>query len=106
MKRLFLALLISSSCALAPHTYGDLPQVFCQDKYADSFEQRSCSEMLVGIIDAIMVYGDYCPDGNTSYGYIIETWQRLLANKPALKELPTTTTVKIAIASLGLDCSG
>ena len=85
--------------------YADLASVFCQDEYNIPTEkEESCKNLLIGTIDTIHAYGDYCPDGHTSYGYIIDTWHRLLAKRPELKKIPTAHSVKIAIEELGLSC--
>ena len=102
MRELFILLLIFT---FAQNSNADLASVFCQDKYADTYDEKMCSHLLIGAIDTIQAYGDYCPDGNTSYGYIVETWQRLLNNKPYLKEVPTADSLKLAIRSeLNLAC--
>lgn len=99
MAPLFIAILILG----ARPAYADLASVFCQDEYKiPQDKEELCKSLLIGTIDTIHAYGDYCPDGKTSYGYITDTWHRLLAKRPELKKIPTAHSVKIALDELGL----
>jgi len=101
MVPVFLAMLILG----ARPAYADLASVFCQDEYTiPKDKEEVCKDLLIGTIDTIHAYGDYCPDGHTSYGYIIDTWHRLLAKRPELKKIPTAHSVKIALDKIGLSC--
>lgn len=82
---------------------ADLASVFCQDEYK-IHDEKTCTGLLIGAIDALEALGYYCADGNTSYGYITETWRRLLKRDPNLKEIPTLWSVKRAIEELSLMC--
>lgn len=104
MKTLTMTVAVVTALSVTNHARADLASVFCQDKYSDGFERFHCSELLIGTIETIDAYGDFCADGNTSYEYIIATWHRLLSQKPELKDVPTAISMKQAIASLGLDC--
>ena len=99
-----MTLAVMTTLSISSGAKADLAKAFCQDKYSDGFERFNCSDLLIGTIETIDAYGDFCADGNTSYEYIIATWHRLLSQKPELKDVPTAISMKQAIASLGLDC--
>lgn len=64
-----------------------------------------CQGLLIGAIDSLVTLGIYCPDGNTSYGYIIDTWKRLLATNSEVAEVPTLVQVQEAVIELNLICA-
>ena len=103
--RTLIAIAALVALTLPPHAEADLAQALCQDPYASHYKSSKCTELLIGNIDAIQAYGDYCPDGNTSFGYIIATWHRLLKKDPSKSDLPTAISLKLAIESLDLDCN-
>ena len=82
---------------------ADLAAMLCQDEYRTA-EAKLCQGLLIGTIDSLMALGRYCPDGATSYGYIIDTWHRLLDKDPSARSQPTIFTLERAIKELGLDC--
>ena len=106
MKILILNLALMVALSVTADAKADYAKALCQDKYSDGYERFNCLEVLIGNIDAIKAHGAYCPDGHTSYAYIIDTWHRLMAAEPEaeLDDLPTAISMRIAIASLGLDC--
>ena len=86
------------------HVAGaDLANPLCHKE--DPATKQMCDDILIGTIDALQGMEQYCPDGNTSYGYIIDTWRRLLSRQPAYKDVPTVLSVRKAIADLGLACT-
>lgn len=87
-------------------TTADLASTICQEEYKikAGFEE-TCKGLLIGTIDALDTLGYYCPDGNTSYGYIIESWWRLLKRNPELAEIPTLWSMKQAIEEISLSCT-
>lgn len=86
--------------------------IFSSNAIADLAEaydcQRSDSEqckfLLIGAIDAAYANGKYCPDGKTSYGYLIDSWKRDLAKYPDRKSIPTYKSMVLTIKTLGLGC--
>ena len=104
MQRLKFVLLFFAGLLLGqPIQAADLAANLCQDEYKVA-DEKMCQGLLIGTIDALYGLGEYCPDGATSYGHIIDTWRRLLKKQPALKSQPTITTMRGAIAELSLMC--
>jgi len=95
---LFVSLLLGQSVQAA-----DLAANLCQDEYKVT-DEKMCQGLLIGAIDSLYGLGEYCPDGATSYGHIIDTWRRLLKKQPTLKSQPTIITMRVAIAELSLVC--
>ena len=63
-----------------------------------------CQGLLIGTIDSLDAIGAYCPDGNTSYGYIIESWKRWVANNSHLSDAPTLLQMRQVLRELKLAC--
>jgi hypothetical protein len=95
---LFVSLLLGQSVQAA-----DLAANLCQDAHKVT-DEKMCQGLLIGTIDSLYGLGEYCPDGATSYGLIIETWMRLLKKQPTLKSQPTIITMRRAMAELSLVC--
>jgi len=72
--RILVAVLIVMALLIGPPaTYAaDLAASICQDEYKVS-DEKVCRDLLIGTIDSLFGIGEYCPDGKTSYGYIIDT---------------------------------
>lgn len=104
MTRLSFVMLIFVSflCGQAVQA-ADLAANLCQDEYKVS-DEKMCQGLLIGTIDSLSGLGEYCPDGATSYGHIINTWRRLLKKQPELKSQPTIISMRGAIAELFLVC--
>ncbi len=86
-----------------PAQAADLAAILCQDEYKMK-DEKLCNGLLIGTIDSLHGLGEYCPDGATAYGHIIDTWRRLLKKQPELKTLPTVVTIRMALAQLSLVC--
>jgi hypothetical protein len=65
---------------------------------------NDCTLLLIGTIDSLEATGKYCPDGNTSYNYVIESWVRELKKNPDLLSVPTYYSVYGTLLKLGLGC--
>lgn len=63
-----------------------------------------CQGLLIGTIDSLQAIGAYCPDGNTSYGYIIESWKRWVANNTHISDAPTLLQMRQVLRELNLAC--
>lgn len=103
MRTILLSVLAATCIALSQSAKADLAATLCQDEYRIS-DKQLCQGVLIGTIDSLAGLGFYCPDGATSYGHIIDAWWRLLRKKPDLKQRVTVVTMKMAIASLNLEC--
>lgn len=104
MRRLPLAVLFCTNLLLGQSVQAaDLAASLCQDEYKVT-DEKMCQGLLIGTIDSLYGLGEYCPDGATSYGHIINSWRRLLKKQPALKSQPTIITMRAAIAELSLGC--
>ena len=81
--------------------HADFAKAFnCQGNDAP----KECRGVLVGTIDSLQAIGAYCPDGNTSYGYIIESWKRWVANNPHISDAPTLLQMRQVLRELNLAC--
>lgn len=69
-----------------------------------NINDKTCSAVLIGHIDALQKFGYYCPDGKTSYGFLQQAWARELAKEEGLKKLGTTATLLMTIEKLTLLC--
>ena len=85
---------------------------FSINSHADLAKAKSCNIntddecklLLIGTIDTLSSSGFYCPDGKTSYGYIIDSWRRDLELNSNLKKLSTHRSLEFTINKLGLNC--
>jgi uncharacterized cysteine cluster protein YcgN (CxxCxxCC family) len=103
MVRMVFVLLLLTTVHCRLVQAADLAANLCQDEYKVT-DETMCQGLLIGTIDSLHGLGEYCPDGATSYGYIISTWRRLLKKEPELKDQPTIKTMRKAIAELSLLC--
>lgn len=104
MTRFPFVLLFSISLLLGqPAQAADMAASLCQDEYKVG-DEKMCQGLLIGTIDSLYGLGEYCPDGETSYEHIINSWRHLLKEQPALKSRPTVITIRAAIAELSLLC--
>ena len=63
-----------------------------------------CKSLLIGTIDAASATNKYCPDGHTSYGFLIEAWERDLNIHNERKNSSTYESMVLTIKNLGLSC--
>lgn len=105
MRALLMSVFILFAIPWPAHAASDLAGMVCQDEYkiADK-DKQLCQGLLIGTIDSLQALGEYCPDGKTSYGYIIDTWRRLLSKEPNLKSEATIFSMRRALSELGLLC--
>lgn len=66
--------------------------------------EKTCSAVLVGQIDALKTFGYYCPDGNTSYSFLQQAWARELSKDESLKKMSTTASLLVTIEKMNLRC--
>jgi hypothetical protein len=66
-------------------------------------ETKECEYYLIGIIDSLSFTKNYCPDGNTSYGYLIDSYRRYSKNK-GLQDSDTYLLMQFTIWDLKLGC--
>lgn len=86
--------------------------LFSMNSYSDLAKAKSCNIntddecklLLIGTIDTLSSSGFYCPDGKTSYGYIIDSWRRDLELNSNLKKFSTHRSLEFTINKLGLSC--
>ena len=96
MKKLIL--IFTLLCSLP--SYADLGKVYnCVEN-----KTKDCSSYLIGIIDSLEATHNFCPDGNTSYGYLIDSFKRYVKNNPSLKDDDTYQQMKSTIKELRLGC--
>ena len=67
---------------------------------------KQCTSILIGQIDALINLGIYCPDGNTSYGFIAAAWARDMKLDPASEKNNTTENLIKTLRKLNLVCQG
>ena len=67
-------------------------------------EDKQCSSVLIGHIDALTNLGIYCPDGNTSYNFIIKAWSRDITLKSEFTKNNTTENIIKTLGALNLIC--
>lgn len=82
--------------------YADLAQAL--SCYADSDKNEECKILLIGTIDAIYGFRAACPDGNTSYGYLITAWKRDLKKHEDRQKLPTVKSMEKTMIEQRLKC--
>ena len=83
--------------------YADLADALsCHKNISD----KECSSLLIGQIDALWNLGVYCPDGNTSYGFITAVWERNMKLDPASEKNNTTENLIKTLRKLNLVCKG
>lgn len=85
----------------APNTKADLAEAL--ECYKNP-RQQQCSLLLIGHIDALEKFGFYCPDGNTSYGFLQEAWAREVRGSEQLQKAGTTASLIVTINKLQLQC--
>ena len=96
MKKLIL--IFTLLCSLP--SYADLGKVQnCVEN-----KTKDCSSYLIGIIDSLEATRNFCPDGNTSYGYLIDSFKRYVENNPSVKDIDTYLQMKLTIKELRLGC--
>ena len=96
MKKLIL--IFTLLCSLP--SYADLGKVYnCVEN-----KTKDCSSYLIGIIDSLEATHNFCPDGNTSYGYLIDSFKRYVGNNPSVKDIDTYLQMKLTIKELRLGC--
>jgi hypothetical protein len=94
-------LLLFSALVVFQQSHADFAKAMaCQNHDAP----KDCSGVLIGTIDALQAMGSFCPDGNTSYSYLIESWKRWVANNPQSSEAPTLLQMRQVLRDLGLAC--
>ena len=69
-----------------------------------NLEDKTCSALLIGHIDALMMLQRYCPDGNTSYKFLQQAWARDVIKDENLLKLGTTLSIQITMSKLNLLC--
>ena len=67
-------------------------------------KDKQCSSVLIGHIDALTNLGIYCPDGKTSYDFIIEAWSRDMNLNSESKKNNTTENLNITLKKLNSTC--
>ena len=87
-----------------PASSADLGRTLCQQEPREKSHIDLCKHLLIGVIDALDGLGLYCPDGNTSYAFLMDAWRRDLARNPERKESPTARSMLLTTQSLGLAC--
>lgn len=103
MKKLILIFaLLLSILVFSAKSYADLGKVY---NCVDNNKTKECTSYLIGIIDSLIATRDYCPDGNTSYGYLTDSLKRYVKNNPNLKDIDTYQQMKFTIKELRLGCS-
>ena len=70
----------------------------------ENTKTESCKFLLIGAVDAVSANNKYCPDGHTSYGFLIDAWERDLKVHPERKSLSSYESMRLTIQSLGLSC--
>lgn len=101
MSLLKFKLIAFSGLVFSQIAHADLAQALnCHEK----IEEKTCSALLIGQIDALKTMKHYCPDGQTSYGFIQQAWARELRKDSALASQDTSISLKKTIVKLGLDC--
>ncbi len=69
-----------------------------------NLNDKTCSAVLIGNIDALKNLGYYCPDGNTSYGFLQQAWARELSKDERLQKLGTASSLLLTMQKLNLRC--
>ena len=72
--------------------------------YTQSDKHDVCQTVLIGAIDAIYGFNAACPDGNTSYGYLIAAWKRDLKKHEDRQKIPTVKSMEKTMTEHGLKC--
>ena len=63
-----------------------------------------CTTLLIGTIDSIYGLKIACPDGQSSYGYIMQAWVRDMRKNPERESLATVKSMQITMNDQGLRC--
>lgn len=82
--------------------YADLAKAL--SCYADSNKNEECKLLLIGTIDAIYGFKVACPNGNTSYGSLIDAWKRDLKKYEDRQKLTTVKSMEKTMIEQGLKC--
>jgi hypothetical protein len=101
MKNYFLGLGLFIS--ISANAYADLATAMsCHKKELGKNDE--CTMLLIGTIDSIYGHRFACPDGDTSYGHIIQAWVRDMRRTQERESLPTVKSMQITMNDLGLQC--
>jgi hypothetical protein len=89
--------------SLFTNAYADLARAMsCHKKELGKNDE--CTMLLIGTIDSIYGQRIACPDGNTSYGYIIQAWVRDMRRNPERESFATVKSMQVTMNDLGLRC--
>lgn len=83
---------------------ADVARICQSDPPKTEIAERSCTLMLISVIDTLQALNIYCPDGKTSYGFLTQAWRRDLEKYPEAREIPTARSMIATMRKLELLC--